>query len=246
MARPKGSKNRPKLTQVGPADAKPGHNSGKTMAQLSDDQTQALTRQHAAKRAKLVEAEKTAKANRMNFDRVIRSDLGEFGLANIKMLEQLETPEGEAKIRAEMERQMMVARWSGLPIGTQAALFDEDRRPIEERAHDSGKRAGMKGDNCAPPHAPGTPSYEPWIKGWHEGQAVLALGFKKGPVDPVLRPEGNEPAGPDAFDLASDAGGSVSSEEPDDGAAPASEERDAEPTWPDDEAIADRQSADAL
>lgn len=213
MARPKGAKNRPKLTVVGNSP-NVGHN------QPSDDQVQALTRQHAQKRAKLLEAEKRAKADRMNFDKVIKSDLGAHGLADIKLLEKLETPEGEEEVRAEMERRARVFRWAGIPIGTQGSLFDEDRRPIEDRAFDEGKRAGMEGKHCEPPHPAGTSAASRWVEGWHAGQAILATGFKKPADTPeVLRPEGNEPKGADDFDSAANGGfGGGQPETVDDGA----------------------------
>ncbi|MER9768953.1 hypothetical protein NKJ09_23145 [Mesorhizobium sp. M0189] len=235
MSRPKGSVNKkPKLSVVGGgASPGPGHN--KSAEQLNDDQLQALTRQHAAKRAKLLDTEKKAKADRMNFDKVIKSDLGSTGLANIKLLEDLETPEGEARIKADMERQAMVARWAGLAIGTQGALFDTDRRPIEDRAFDDGKRDGMSGKTLAPPHAPDTVAYGRYVEGWHAGQALNAAGIKqKPPAAELLRKEGVEATGkPDEFDGAADGTGSVAGEQPD---------ADDKP-WPDDASIAAGKSA---
>lgn len=205
MGRPAGSKNKPKLSVVGGV-AGPGHN--RSQEQLTDDQLQGLTRQHAQKRKSLVDAEKKAKAARMNFDKVIKAELGEKGLDNIKLLEELDTPEGEARIKADMERQAMVARWAGLAIGTQGALFDTDRRPIEDRAFDDGKRDGMSGKTLAPPHAPDTAAYGRYVEGWHAGQAINAAGIKKPPEAELLRKEGAEVTGkPDEFDAA--AGGTA-------------------------------------
>ncbi|TJW14377.1 MAG: hypothetical protein E5W82_10395 [Mesorhizobium sp.] len=203
----------------------PGHN--RSAEQLSDDQLQGLTRQHGQKRAKLVEAEKKAKADRMNFDKIIKSDLGSTGLANIKLLDDLETPEGEARIKADMERQAMVARWAGLAIGTQGALFDTDRRPVEDRAFDDGKRDGMAGKTLSSPHAAGTEAYNKYVQGWHAGQAVNASGIKqKPPTDELLRKEGAEVTGqPDEFDEAAGGPSAVSDT--------IQEDADGAP-WPDD------------
>jgi ribosome modulation factor len=199
---------KPNLTVVGgprAADAKPGHNS----SGLTDDQVQALTRQHSEKRAHLLELEKTAKANRMNFDKVIKSDLGAKGLADIKLLAELETEEGETKFKEEMERQARVARWAGLHVGMQGSLFDEDRRPIADRAYEEGKRAGLAGKDAKPPHAPGTEAHNEWMRGWHDGQAVLAAGFKKKePQSELVKSEDPKPpSGPDDFDHSASAGG---------------------------------------
>lgn len=238
MGRKPGSKNKPKLAPVAPTGGRPGDN--RTMEAINDDQLQALTRQLAQKRSKLVAEEKTAKANRMNHDRLIKSELGEHGLKEIKLLEELETPEGEKEFKARREREMRVARWAGLPVGSQGE-FDLDRRPIEEKAFEDGKRAGMKGDDCKPPHAPGTEAFDAWIKGWHEGQAVLAAGFKQKPADPgapeLLREEGKEQAGkPDVFDEA--ASGSAA-------APPAAEEASGGEPWPDDADIKAQQAEEA-
>lgn len=235
MGRKPGSKNKPKLAPVGAASAGPGHN--RTIEQLSDDQLQGLTRQLAEKRGRLVQAEQKAKADRMNHDRLIKSELGEHGLADIKLLEKLETPEGEKELKERREREIRIARWAGLAMGAQGE-FELDRRPAAEKAFDDGKRTGMKGEDCKPPHAPGTEAYDEWIRGWHDGQAVLAGGFRKGP-DPeapeLLREEGKEPAGaPDVFDEA--AAGSA--------AAPVDEAAGGDP-WPDDKDVEAQKTATA-
>ncbi|RVC05816.1 hypothetical protein EN883_03940 [Mesorhizobium sp. M7A.F.Ca.AU.002.06.1.1] len=225
------------MSVVGGA-AGPGHN--RSAEQLSDDQLQGLTRQHAAKRAKLLEAEKKTKADRMNFDKIIKSDLGATGLANIKLLLDLETPEGEARIKADMERQAMVARWAGLAIGTQGALFDQDRRPVEDRAFDDGKRDGMSGKTLATSHASGTEAYNKYVEGWHAGQAINAAGIRQKPPEAeLLRKEGAEVTGlADEFDQASDGGSTASSDVSDD-------DEGGEP-WPDDVDISDREPAETL
>lgn len=190
---------KPKLRVVGEeASAGPGHNSG-----LTDDQRQALTRQHMAKYQNALQAKKDADSALRNLAKTIKADLGDGGMANIKLLIQLETDDGETKFREEMERKAMVARWAGLPIGAQGNLFDEDRRPIEERAFEEGKSAGMSGKDAKPPHAPGHVAYDKWMEGWHSGQAVLSQGIKKTPEADLLRSgDAEEPKGADDFDTA--------------------------------------------
>lgn len=193
---------KPKLRVVGEdSSAGPGHNSG-----LTDDQRQALTRQHLTKYVSALKAKKDADAALRNLAKTIKADLGDGGLSNIKLLMELETDDGEAKFRAEMERKAMVARWAGLPIGAQGNLFDEDRRPIEERAFEEGKAAGFAGKDAKPTYAPGHPGYDAFMRGWHEAQAVLAQGFKKTPDADLLRSD-DAPAdagGPDDFDVAAE------------------------------------------
>lgn len=192
---------KPKLRVVGDeANAGPGHNSG-----LTDDQRQALTRQLMAKYQNALQVKKDADSSLRNLTKTIKADLGDGGLDNIKLLLQLETDDGETKFREEMERKAMVARWAGLPIGAQGNLFDEDRRPIEERAFEEGKSAGMSGKDAKPPYAPGHPGYEAWLGGWREAQSVLAQGFGKTPGAELLRPEGaDESTKADEFDAAAE------------------------------------------
>lgn len=189
---------KPKLRVVGEeSSAGPGHNSG-----LTDDQRQGLTRQHMAKYVAALKAKKDADAALRNLAKTIKADLGDGGLSNIKLLLQLETDDGEAKFREEMERKAMVARWAGLPIGAQGNLFDEDRRPIEERAFEEGKAAGFAGKDAKPPYSPDHVGYDAFMRGWHEAQAVMAQGFKKTPDADLLRPDDAPPStsGPDDFD----------------------------------------------
>lgn len=180
--------------------AGPGHNSV-----LTDDQKQALTRQHATKYWSLLDAKKQADAALRNHAKVIKSDLGDYGLLSIKLIKQLESEEGEQKFRDEMEAKAAAARWCGLPIGAQGNLFDEDRRPIADRAYEEGKAAGFAGKDAKPPYGAGE-AYDAFMKGWHEAQAVLAKGFQKTPDAPLLRPADTETetTGPDEFDTAAD------------------------------------------
>jgi ribosome modulation factor len=192
---------KPKLRVVGDdeAAAGPGHNSV-----LTDDQRQALTRRHGSKYWELLAAKKEADAALKNHAKVIKSDLGDNGLLTIKLIKQLETDDGEQKFRAEMEAKAAAARWCGLPIGAQGNLFDEDRRPVDERAFEEGKSAGFAGKDPKPPYGPGE-AYDAFMRGWHEAQAVLAQGFTKTPDAPLLRStEASEESGTDEFDSAAD------------------------------------------
>jgi len=181
--------------------AGPGHNSG-----LTDDQRQALTRQHLRAYQSALAAKKEADAAFKNACKKAKAELGDGAVADIKLLIELSTDGGEQRFRDDMERQARVARWCGMPIGAQGNLFDEDRRPIEEKALEEGKAAGFDGKDAKPPYAPGHPGYDAWMRGWHEAQAVLASNFTKTPDAPLLRPADAEAddTGPDEFDAAAD------------------------------------------
>ncbi|WP_269581917.1 hypothetical protein [Roseibium sp. Sym1] len=147
-----------------------GHNSEVT---LSEEDIETLTRQHKQGYEKVLSAKKAAEAVFKNYCKQIKTDLGPKGLADIKVLIDLETPEGEQKFKDEMDRLMRCARWAGMPLNMQGTLFDEDRVPADERAFQEGKIAGQEGKTLKPPFDPGTAEYEKYTEGWHAGQASI-------------------------------------------------------------------------
>lgn len=194
----------------------PGHNSD-----LTDEQRQGLTYQYLTEWKQVLEVKKAADAGLKNKAKQIKADLGAHGLADIKLIIQLQTPEGEALLKAEIERKLRVARWEGAVAGTQFSFLEEDRTPSDDRAFAEGKRASLKGDPRKPPHDPSVPQYQAWLNGYAEGQAVIMKGFKPMPVeekpaaptapvetaDPVTN--GGEKAWPDDVET-----GKVGSEDP--------------------------------
>jgi hypothetical protein len=179
MARPRGSKNKPKDGQPQSAAPSPGigDNSG-----LTDEKRQTLTVHH---KGRYVEA----LANKKKYDKAFKdicklavSDLGENAVDDIKDLISLETPEGEALMKANIERQLRIARWKGLAMGTQSDwLHQGDVTPITERAAAEGLMAGLEGKVCSSPYH--GEAEQAWIDAWHKGQAQLAKGIK--PMEPA-------------------------------------------------------------
>lgn len=166
MARPKGSKNKPKDGSAPSA----GHNSN-----LTDEQRQALhLNQHVPAYAKALEAKKTADAELKNVCKLIKAEGG--SVSAVKLTLALRTPEGEAAFRARLAEEHEVAVWNG--VGVQIDLFADTDQPAEEKAYEAGKRAGMAGESAKPPHDPSVPQYRRWMEGHADGQAVLAQGFK--------------------------------------------------------------------
>lgn len=153
-----------------------GHNA------LTDDQRHALTADHAKKYETSLAAKKAADKAFKDICKRAHADLGDSAVLDIKDMLAASTPEGEkalvARIQAEEERQKKIARWLGLAPGTEPSMFDDDRTPAVDRAFADGKRVGLAGGNCAPPHAPDTAQAAKWLEGFHEGQAVLSKGFK--------------------------------------------------------------------
>ena len=179
MGRPKGSKNRPKVqpgesaaAAINGNGAEPGHNA--PMADITEDQRQALALQHKKRRIALVEAKDRAVAALRNQKKMEKAELGQDGPALIDDMTALDTEEGEARVKADIERKMRAARYMAAPLGNQFGLFDdEDRTPAVDRARAEGRRAGMEGVACKPPYDPSVPQHAAWIEGWQDGQKAL-------------------------------------------------------------------------
>jgi hypothetical protein len=170
MARKKGDKK-------GSASAAPKQ----TLEGLSDDQRYSLLEQHRESYERKLAAKKAADKALKDIGKIIKSDLGKNGMAQIKALIEASTPEGEAAIRERISCDAQVLRWLGVPIGTQADFFpDTDRTPLTERAFNEGKRQGLAGESCSNPHHHATEAHRFHNDGYAEGQQTLATkGFSK-------------------------------------------------------------------
>ncbi len=150
---------------------------------ISDDQVYSLTEQHRQKYERLLAAKKAGDKALTDFGKIVKADLGAKGLQDIKDIISLSTPEGEALMKAEMERQTRVMRWMNIPIGTQAGMLSEpDRTPITERAFNDGKRQGLAGETQSNPHHHTTEAHIHHNDGYAEGQSINAAGIKR--LDP--------------------------------------------------------------
>lgn len=191
--RPKGSKNKTKDTSTVPASdrtvdpkdnedkqATPAAPRGPTVAKdpLSDEQEHALTAHHTREYEKFLKAKKDADANFKNACKRAKSE--GVGLRQIKEYIDYQTDEGRERLKEDLARKQKVARWAGLPVGTQINFLEEvDRTPIDERTKDDGKRAGLRGEKCeASKHIPGN-LISAWVEGWQEGQGVLSARIKQ-------------------------------------------------------------------
>lgn len=191
MGRPAGSKNKPKTNGDAGAKsepAKPGHNSA--AHELTDDERRALMLHHKRMYLAADALVEKAKADRKAVTDLAASDLGKGAVGEIKEMIELDD---EKKLKARVERTFRLARWMGLPVGTQANLFEQ--RAAASYA-DEGKTAGMSGERCDPPEQLAIDSQQEWIRGWHDGQAILARAFGKRRDVPAGLPEADtsEPA----------------------------------------------------
>lgn len=146
-------------------------------SELSEDERRALLFQHVSKYELALAAKKKADADLKNTCKVAKAELGKDAVDDIKDVIALKSPEGEAELRAELERKLRVARYVNAPVGHQFT-FSEDMRPSEDRAFEEGKRSGLEGAPARPPHDPSVPQHGKWMEGWHAGQSVLLSDFR--------------------------------------------------------------------
>lgn len=150
-----------------------GHNSG-----ISDDDRRVLFFINRNEHVKLLAAKKAADAALKNHGKKIKADLGENGMRQIKLYEELRTPEGEERFKAQRLADAQVAAWAGLPVNTQADMFT-DLAPLDERAFADGEEAGLRGDTLSNPYDVNSQHGRQFEAGWKAGQERLFEGIKK-------------------------------------------------------------------
>lgn len=243
MAR--GGAKKAKLTVVGGTGNLTHDN---TKNALSDDQILALTLQHKRHYENALKAKKAADASFKDVCKKAKAELGDTAILDIKDMIEAESDGYEAKLQAELERKARLARWLNLDVGSQGNLFDNaGTAPSQrERGYAEGKRQALEGKECKTDFSPGTEGYDGYMEGWHAGAAIktnMDREQEEGAAV-LLRPEGNEPAGADAFD---EAANSAAVEVP---TEPVAETGNADATgsdpWPDDVAVSAREPAEVL
>lgn len=148
-----------------------GHN-GPPSAEMTEQQKQALAIQHKKHYQASLARKKEADADFKNVCKRAKAEVGDDAVDLIKDMILLETEEGEAKIKAGIERQKRAALYMAAPLGAQFSMF-EDRTPAVDRAREEGVRDGMEGKTLHPPYDPGTEQFQSYQDGWHQGQAAI-------------------------------------------------------------------------
>lgn len=141
-------------------------------APLTDAELQGLFEHHKGNYEKALAAKKKADATFKDICKKAKAE--SVSIADIKLAIDLEDDGGEERLREKIERTHRVARWLGLPVGTQPSFFDEvDRTPSVDKAEAEGHRSGLKGESANPPPHFGMAQQQAWLTGWHTGQKVL-------------------------------------------------------------------------
>ena len=89
---------------------------------LTDAEQQALFFQHKRFYEASLAKKKAADADFRNVCKKAKSELGDFGVLQIKTAVKLESDDGSEKIQAEMEAMVQAARWLGMPIGSRDGI----------------------------------------------------------------------------------------------------------------------------
>lgn len=148
-----------------------GHNSG----EVSTDTKRVLFFMNRSDYHEALAAKKAADAKLKLVGKQIKADLGDFGLSQIKDYDLAQTPEGQAKLKAEVDAKMQAMAFAGMPVGTQLDLL-ADRADGIERATRDGEEAGMRGDSLVNPYNEASPEGQAYAEAWHRGQrAIFAI-----------------------------------------------------------------------
>ena len=150
----------------------------KTTNELNDEQRHTLFENDFARYQVLSAAAKAANKKLKDFGKIIKADLGPYGLDMIKLRARIEGDDSEAATadaKDQVINMLRVMRWSGLPIGHTDDIFQTfDARPLEEQAEDAGKIAGLRGEAMNAPDRWATGDlFQAWCKGWNKGQEQL-------------------------------------------------------------------------
>lgn len=167
-----------------------GHNEGG----LNDDQAQALAFMHRRSYKKAMEAKKASDAAVRNLCKLIKSEMGDDGVLEIKTMIESESEEGRAKVEARAKAISKAMAWA---IGDDGQLSMFDGKPAktgESKAYLDGKIAGMDDEPARSPYNEATADGEDWLRGHAAGKAVLddLLKMRAEPAAELIRGSDDE------------------------------------------------------
>jgi hypothetical protein len=177
-----------------------GHNSA--VAPLTDDEQADLQAYFSlkirAQQRKAAEAKAKYDAEREEVNGLFARVKGELKIIRKEFEEVLAAQDmSEAEFLASEAKRHRRFSLGGLPVGAQMALDLGPTSTADEMqlAHTDGKRAGLRGADPVPPsHVSGIMVPE-WMRGWHEGQAEIAM--RMGRAEAILEARAAPPSGPE-------------------------------------------------
>ena len=91
-------------------------------------------------------------------------------MADLDYMARCADLEDASIVPEEIRRRAEIASWFALPVNYQSDMF-ADRTPIDDRAYEEGRVAGLSGKNCETVYDGKVG--QRWIEGWHEGQRLM-------------------------------------------------------------------------
>ncbi len=146
---------------------------GSNSEKLTDDMQKALAGIHQRE----FNRAKAAANEASNQFRTIQSRIKAEGgdVKQIKVMNELESEAGEARVRESLERILKAAKWKQSKLGDQFNLDIDgvDRTPIDDRAFADGKADGLSGEPPDNKKYQG-PLLQRYMAGYHEGNIAFA------------------------------------------------------------------------
>lgn len=149
-----------------------------------DEENRKLFLHHLPKIKALKDKQARATADLRNGYKTAKAE-GSFTKEDFETAIQIEDAEREAKTKARIARQLVIARYMGKSLGSQLELFMEpDRTPSSDIAFDEGKKAALSNEPAKPSYDPSTEQYRRYMEGYHS----VSEGRVKSGIKP-LHPE---------------------------------------------------------
>lgn len=145
---------------------------------LTEGEKQTLALQWLRKFETSLAAKNKAASEHAALCKKMKAEIGDDAIDLMKDMIAARTDEGEAALKAKMERAARAARYMAAPLGAQMELYDEDRTPAVDRATAEGLRDGKLGVTASPDYAPGTQQFDAYMQAWHDGQKAIT-NFQK-------------------------------------------------------------------
>lgn len=154
---------------------------------MDDENRKLFLGVHLPEIKKLREKLATANSNLRNAYKTAKAE-GQFTKADFDTAIALEDEEKEARAKARIARQLVIARYMGKSLGAQLELFLEpDRTPASDIAFDEGKMDALAGKPAKPNYDPSTEQHRRYMEGYHATTASQTEKNVKG-IKP-LHPE---------------------------------------------------------
>lgn len=142
-----------------------GHNSELTPAEMK-----ALHFHHLRAVMAQKEVLDAARTEYKRLRKVAKSD--GIVMADLDFMMRCAELEDVSIVPEELKRRAEIASWYALPVNYQPDMFS-DRTPMDDRAFEEGKAAGLAGKNPEPPYDAASKAGQRWLEGWHEGQRIM-------------------------------------------------------------------------